>query len=247
MDIQLEIAVESMAGNVVWGPALIDASAPLSLLRDSVAESMGVPSPAVHLVFGDRTLHGSLHEEAVPHEATIKCVLDVVRGAIEASMIEVRAALQARSGGQWQLDALVGEAAMPNDEHCPEFQDLDWGSLEYTELTLKDIEAEVNNHAGKFQQISREFYFGSVDSDGAPAGYGFILKQATCWGEYTYDGRCAYHGLFLPVKGYKMPMSSLCGAKLVQGAYQAPTKRGCFETRFLEKSGLFDGTEAEEE
>jgi len=242
------VSVESMAGNIVWGPAPVDAMAPLSLLRGFVAENMGVPLPAVHLVHEARTLHGALAEEAVTDGAVIKCMLDMVKGSIETSIMKVRATLKAHNGNSWKLETLLGEAPLPNEEHCPEFRNLDWSSLDYKELTLVDQDEEVNNHAGTFQKIYREFYFGSVDPHGVPAGYGLLLKQCTCSGEYTGDFRSAYHGLFLPVEGYRMPMSSLTNSMLVQGSYHVSNFGDHqFETWFPEKNGLFDGTEAQEE
>jgi len=243
------ISVESMAGNIVWGPAMVDALAPLSSLRDMVAETMDVPPPAVNLVYEDRTLQGALAEEAVPTGAAVTCVLDIVQGSIEALMMQVRTALEALNHGmsQWHLEKLVGEVPVPNEEHCPEFQYLDWRSLEYKEIMLVDTTRAVDNHAGKYLQFHRESYFGSVDPEGALAGYGFIVKQCTCWGEYNHDFRGAYHGLFLPGENYKVPQCSLTGSKLVQGTYQGSIDIHTFETYFPEKECLFDGTEAQEE
>lgn len=246
MENAVMVSVESMVGNIVWGPALADAMAPLSLLQGLVAEKMGVLLPAVHLVHEARMLHGTLAEEAVPDGAVIKCVLDAVKGSIESSMMKVRATLEAHNGNSWNLQTLLGEAPVPNEEHCPKLGDLDWSCLDYKELTLVEEVEEVNNHAGRFQKINQEFYFGSVDPHGIPSGYGFVLKQFTCSGECDY--RSAYHGLFLPVEGYKMPMSSLTNSMLVQGFYHVSNYGDHnFETWFTEKNGLFDGTEAQEE
>lgn len=259
MDIQLTVSVESMAGNVVWGPAAVEGSAPLAPLRDMVADAVGVPPQAVNLVYEDRTLQASLLEEAVPDGVTLKCVLDMVKGSIESTMARVREALRARNEGSWRLDLVLGhegEGPVPNEEHCPEFRSLDWRSLEYRELTLVDTEEDKDNHAGKFRHLFRQFYFGTVDGTGAPAGFGFVLKQSTCWGEYACDFRHLYYGLFIPGDDYEFPMCRhLQNTKLVQGSYRVGTAPNpeqdihcvSYDIMFWEKDGLFDGTEEEEE
>lgn len=242
------VSVISKAGNTIWGPDAMDASAPLSVLQAVIAKTAGVPRPAVHLLHDGRKLQGSLQQEGIENGAALQCVLDMVKGSIEESMLRVRSALRAHHG-KWNLDGFLDTVPSPNEEHCPNFQNLDWAILTsvYKELVLIERQQEVSNHAGKFVQFLGEWYFGTVDSNGVPAGFGFVLKQSTCLGEYNYDGRGAYFGLFLPVSDYTMPMSSVRNSMLVQGSYLYMESPGDIQVRFPEKNGLFDGTEEEEE
>jgi len=246
---EIAVSVETMAGNRVWGPASVDASAPLSSLRDLLAGTMGVPPPAVHFVYEGRALQGGLAEEAIPDGAVLNCVLDMVKSSIEFSISKVKAALEAQNEGPWHLEALVSEAPVPNEEHCPNFRNVDWGKLQYKEITFMDeVMTRDTGVGGETEHVLKESFFGTVDPDGKPVGYGLILKQSTCSGECQSDYRGVYQGLFLPTEeDYTMPMCSGVKSMLLQGSYVIHGRWGQPETYFEYKNGLFDGTEEEME